>query len=179
MKGCFPGAGANPERYFFIRNFLDSLRNQGIEPGPYNLPVFGYLPEELHCCLDSLFKVNPPTAIFVSEVHIMLAVRDYLARRGIIAPRDVSLICFDHDLSFAWCNPVVSHYTWEAQPLYRRVVRWAKIIAQGKDDRRQTFSMGNFIAGGTIGPVPRDPTGDPCVVLGSGFGDRLMDPKPV
>jgi DNA-binding LacI/PurR family transcriptional regulator len=157
------GTGANPERHYFIRNFMDSLRSEGIDAGSYNLPVFGYLPEDLHRCLDSLFKANRPTAIFVSEVHIMLAVRDYLARRGIIAPRDVSLICFDHDLSFAWCNPVVSHYTWDPQSMHRRVVRWTKNVAHGKDDRRQIFIMGNFVEGGTIGPAPQDPAGDPAL----------------
>jgi DNA-binding LacI/PurR family transcriptional regulator/DNA-binding transcriptional regulator YhcF (GntR family) len=149
------GTHTNPEKQLFIRNFLNSLRNEGIEPGSYNLPVFGYQPKELHRCLDSLFKVSPPTAIFVSEGHIMLAVRDYLARRGILAPRDVSLICFDHDQSFDWCDPVVAHYAWDIPPITRRVVRWAKNVARGKDDHRQTFSMSRFIEGGTIGPAPR------------------------
>jgi DNA-binding LacI/PurR family transcriptional regulator len=150
------GDFSNREKYLYIRNYQDALRNEGIEPSADHLPVFGYQPEDLHGCLNSLFRARKrPTAIFVSEIPVMLAVRDYLARRGIIAPRDVSLICFDHHHSFAWCKPVLAHYMWDTQPIYRRVVRWAKNVSLGKDDRRQTFAMSKFVEGGTIGRVPR------------------------
>jgi len=150
------GDFSNPQKYLFIREFQDALRNEGIEPGVQNLPAFGYQPEDLHDCMASLFRAKkPPTAIFVSEVPVMLAVRDYLARRGIITPRDVSLICYDHHHSFAWCKPVTAHYAWDVQPIYRRVVRWAKNVSLGKDDRRQTFTMSRFVEGGTIGRAPK------------------------
>jgi len=151
------GDFSNPQKHLYIREFHDALRNEGIEPGVQNLPEFGYQPEDLHRCLDSLFRRRkPPTAIFVSEVPIMLAVRDSLTRRGMITPRDVSLICNDHHHSFAWCKPVPAHYAWDVQPIYRRVVRWAKNVSLGKDDRRQTFTVSRFIEGGTIGPAPRE-----------------------
>lgn len=149
------GDYSNPEKHLFIREFQDALRNEGIEPGAYHLPVLGYQPEDLHRRLATLFINKPPTAIFVSEVAVMLAVRDHLSRRGIIAPRDVSLICYDHHHSFAWCQPVLAHYKWDNAPVYRRVVRWCKNIALGKSDYRQTFSKSSFIEGGTIGPVPK------------------------
>jgi DNA-binding LacI/PurR family transcriptional regulator len=149
------GDHMKPEPPLYMQNFLDTLRSEGIEPGSYHLPVFGYQPEQLHRCLDSLFKLSPPTAIFVEENHIMLAVRDHLARRGIIAPHDVSLICLDHDDSFVWCDPVVAHFAWDFLSINRRIVSWAKNVARGKNDRRQTATMARFIEGGTIGPVPQ------------------------
>ena len=138
----------------FQEEFLDALRINDIKTGSYNMPAFGNQPKDLHRCLDSLFRARPPTAIIVSEVHIMLAVRDYLARRGFLAPRDVSLICYDHDLTFKWFDPVVAHFAWDIPPITRRVVRWAKNVARGKDDCRQTFTMSRFVEGGTIGPAP-------------------------
>lgn len=144
-----------PEPPLYMQNFLDTLRSEGIEPGSYHLPVFGYQPEQLHSCLDTLFKFSPPTAIFVEEVHIMLAMRDHLARRGIIAPRDVSLICLDHDHTLVWYDPVLAHFAWDFTPIVRRAVRWTKNVARSKDDNRQTFTMARFVEGGTIGPVPK------------------------
>jgi DNA-binding LacI/PurR family transcriptional regulator len=135
--------------------FFNSLQSEGITPGPYHLPVWGYHPEGLHRCLESLFRTTPPTALISEEATILLAVRDHLARRGIIAPRDVSLICLDQDASFAWCDPLVDHYSWDYDPIVRRVVRWAKNVALGKQDRRQTDYKANFVEGGTIGPVPQ------------------------
>jgi DNA-binding LacI/PurR family transcriptional regulator len=149
------GVHWQPNTSLFMRNFLDALRSEGIEPSAYHIPTFGYHPEDLHHCLDSLFKANPPTALFVSEAYLMIAVRDYLARRGILAPRDISLICFDHDHSYPWCVPVISHFAWDDAHVTRRVARWVTNVARGKDDRRQTFIMAKFIKGGTIGPAPR------------------------
>lgn len=150
------GDHMKPDPPLGIQNFLNALRSEGIEPGSYHLPVFGHQPQQLHRCLDSLFKFGSsmPTAIFVSEYQIMLAVRDHLARRGIIAPRDVSLICLDHHESFAWFDPVVAHFAWDHPPITRRIVGWAKEVARGNDNHRQYLTMADFIEGGTIGPVP-------------------------
>lgn len=135
--------------------FLNSLQSEGIAPGSYHLPVWGYHPEGLHRCLEALFKTSPPTALISEEAIILLAVRDHLARRGIIAPRDVSLVCLDQDPSFAWCEPLVDHCSWDYAPIIRRVVRWAKNVSRGKRDHRQTDIKARFVQGGTIGPVPK------------------------
>lgn len=150
-RGIYP----NPEKYVFIQNFWEALRSEGIEPGSYHLPDFGYQPEELHHCLDSIFKISPPTAIFVSEVNIMIAVRDYLTRRGILSPRDVSLISFDYDHSFDWCVPEMAHFSWDYASINRSVARWAKNVARGRDDCRQSVTKAKFVEGGTIGPAPK------------------------
>lgn len=143
-----------PQPSLFPRNFMKALESEGITPGSYNLPVWGYRPEGLHRRLESLFKISPPTALIAVEVPIMLATRDHLASRGIISPRDVSMICLDHDPSFEWFDPLICHFTWDYVPIVRRIVRWAKNVARGKDDRRQTVTMARFVEGGTIGPGP-------------------------
>ena len=134
--------------------FLDTLETHGIATGSYNLPRWGSTPGDLHRHLDPLFRHTPPTALMISEPPLFIAVRDHLAQRGIIAPRDVSLVCDDRDATLSWCEPPVACFEWDFAPIRRRILRWAKGIAQGKDDRRQTFSMARFIEGGTIGPAP-------------------------
>jgi len=142
-----------PEPALFPRQFLDALKDEGIHAGSYNLPAWGWEPNGLHRCLESLFQVTAPTAIMVEEAPVFLAVRDHLARRGLIAPRDISLICLNPDVSFSWCDPQVTHFTYDYRSMIRRIVRWAKNAAQGKEDRRQTVTMARFIEGGTIGPA--------------------------
>ncbi|QTN31551.1 substrate-binding domain-containing protein [Akkermansiaceae bacterium] len=143
-----------PKPALYEQGFLDALEAHGIVTGPYHLPCWGSTPEELHRYLDPLFKHTPPTAFMISEPPLFIAVRDHLAQRGIIAPRDVSLVCEEADAALSWCDPEVACFEWDFAPIRRRILRWAKLVAQGKDDRRQTFSIARFIEGGTIGPVP-------------------------
>lgn len=100
-----------PKHSFFVNLFLESLKEAGITPSSYNVPEWGYQPEGLRRCLDSLYRVTPPTVLITTEMSIMLAVRDFHASRGIIAPRDVSLISLDQSPFFKWCDPPVAHFT--------------------------------------------------------------------
>lgn len=139
----------------FARDFLDALRSEGITTNSYHLPTWGYHAEGLHHCLESQLKITPPTALIVGEATMMHGVSVHLAGRGIIAPRDVSLVCLDQDPAFSWYETPVSHYDWDFAPITRRVVHWAKNVARGTNDQRQTAIMARFVEGGTIGPAPR------------------------
>ena len=103
--------------------------------------------------IDELFRFSPPTALIFQEAPISIAPRFHLAGRGIVAPRDVSLVVADRDPSFGWCDPIVSQIRWDHRPVVRRVVRWAKNVATGKEDRRQIGTVSEFVDGGTIGPA--------------------------
>jgi len=122
----------------FAQAFLDELASLGIRTGSYNLPDWGDSPEELHRGLESLFQYTPPTALIMSEPKLFFAARDHLAQRGIVAPRDVSLICDDPDPNFTWCRPEVAHIAWSQDTIVRRVLRWAK--------RDGKTNPGNFVA---------------------------------
>ena len=58
------------------------------------------------------------------------------------------------DPSLAWCMPIPSHILWDYRPVVRRVARWAKNVAQGKDDRLKSGTESKFVEGGTIWPAP-------------------------
>lgn len=134
--------------------FIDELESAGIKTGDYNLPDWKESREGLKRLLDELFRHSPPTALIFQESQIFVASLCHLASRGIVAPRDVSLVVADRDASFAWSDPIPSHIEWDYRPVVRRVVRWAKNVAQGKEDRRQSGTESKFVEGGTIGPVP-------------------------
>jgi len=143
-----------PTPGFTDRFFLEQLREHGIQTGPYNLPDWDDTPEGLQILLDSLFKHTPPTAMLLDEPALFHAAKDHLARKGCLAPEDVSLVCCDSDPTFDWYRPTITHIGWNASPLIKRVVKWTNNISRGKDDRRKTGIKAKLISGGTIGPVP-------------------------
>jgi DNA-binding LacI/PurR family transcriptional regulator len=142
-----------PRPAAFEQAFLDQLEAHGIPTGHYNLPEWEGTPESLEQRLDSIFAHTPPTALFIEEMPLFVAVLQYLASRGIVVPRDVSLVCDDPNPAFDWCRPSVAHIDWDDQPLVRRVTKWADRIARGIKDHRQSTIPARFVEGGTVGPA--------------------------
>jgi DNA-binding LacI/PurR family transcriptional regulator len=135
--------------------FLDELNELGLQTGPYNLPEWRNNMPAFHQCLDTLFQRTPPSALFLSEAQLFVAAQQHLARIGMVAPRDISLVCDDPDTVFSWCDPPVSHIHWDVRPVVSRIIRWADRVARGVRDTRQRFTLADFVEGGTIGPVKR------------------------
>jgi DNA-binding LacI/PurR family transcriptional regulator len=146
-------ARVKPYPAAFEQAFLDELNALGCMTGPYNLPDWGNDSVGFHRSLDALFQLTPPTAIIVSEAPLLIAAQQHLARRGIIAPRDVSLVCDDADSAFSWCEPPVSHIRWDSRPVVNRMVQWVDNVARGKEDREQRTTLAEFVQGGTVGPL--------------------------
>ena len=142
-----------PEPGIVERIFLDELRAQGIPVGPYNLPDWENSPEGFHLCLSSLFGVTPPTAIIADGVELFTATQQFLLHEGIRVPQDVSMVCGDPHPNFAWCQPGISHISYDSSIWVRDALRWVKKAALGKDDRRQIISDAEFVEGGTVGPA--------------------------
>ncbi len=142
-----------PQPGYLERAMLAEIAATGIPVGPYNLPNWDGTREGLYRCLDGLYQLTPPTALIIDEASVFTATQHYLARRGILAPQHVSLVCCEPDPAFAWFEPPITHIRWNSRPLVRRIVRWADNVARGKDDRRASFTKAEFVEGGTIGPV--------------------------
>lgn len=143
-----------PEPGVYEKRFLEMLEGHGIPTGPFNLPDWENDPTSLRDCLDALYAHTPPTALILSEPQLYFAVQQHLTRRGLDAPRDVSLLCGDGDVLFDWLEPQVAHLRWDAARLSRHVLRWVRQVAQRQDDRRQSLIQAEFVPGGTLGPVP-------------------------
>lgn len=133
--------------------FLDELRAQGISTGPYNLAVHSGGKAGLHERLDAMFRYTPPSAVFLDEAEVFIAAQLYLARRGILAPEQVSLVSTDPAPYFDLLDPPVSHIAWTSESVHRMLKRWLNQIASGKDERTQTFIQATFAEGGTIGKM--------------------------
>lgn len=134
--------------------FLDELEAYGIQTGAYNLPDWEDNIADFHRCIDSLFGVTPPTAMIVCESPHFIAAQHHLSQRGLVAPRDISLICDDPDLCFSWCIPKISHFDWDTRPVVNRIVQWAENVSKGKTDIKQVLAPAEFVVGSTIGHVP-------------------------
>lgn len=134
--------------------FLAVLEEAGLATGSYNLPDWEETLPGLHRRLSALFAHTAPTALVVDESPFFWAVQQFVVRRRLLAPEDISLACTDPSPDFAWQQPPVTHVQWDYRPVIRRVMRWADNVAHGKDDRRQTFTKAEFVKGGTIGPAP-------------------------
>lgn len=150
-----PEHARKPQLGQFTLQVLAEIESHGINVSSYNVPDWECTPAGLRQCLDSLFGLTPPTALFIELPHEFFAIRDHLAKKGIFAPRDVSLICSDDHPAFQWCDPPVTCVKWSFDPMVRRIVRWVKNVSSGKDDRRKIRFKANLIEGGTIGPVPK------------------------
>ena len=135
------------------RAILAEMEAHGIRTGPYHLPDWEDSFEGFHGLLDQLFRVTPPSALILDEAFLFAAAQQYLAQRGILAPKHVSLICTAPDPTFVWCVPSVAHIRYDIRSVLRRVVRWADNVAHGRDDRRQSFTKAEFVDGDTVGPV--------------------------
>ena len=138
------------------RAFLEELEAGRAATGPFYLPEWEETPDGFLLSLEKLLAVTPPTAFIFDEPHMFAAAQAHLAGKGMIAPRDVSLVCCDPpDPVMRWVRPRISHIRWEDRTLARRIVQWVGNVGRGRADLRQTFSEARFVEGGTIGPVPK------------------------
>ena len=144
-----------PEPGYLERLFLKQLESHGIITGQYNLPDWEESAESFNLCIDKLFMHTPPTALIFDEAQFLMAASYRLAQSNIFAPRDISLICQDSSHIFDWCQPQISHITWNPDPLVAHTVEWVKQFSLGKQQREAIFTEATFLEGGTIGPVRR------------------------
>ncbi len=135
------------------QTFLEALEEEGIEVGEYHLPDWSDRKESLLSCLDSLFKVTPPTALIIQEAPVFAAAQQFLATRGLKVPGDVSLVCSDPDPTFVWCEPSIAHITWRSRPIVRRIIRWADKVSRGKEDLVKSHARAEYVEGGSVGPA--------------------------
>ena len=145
-----------PTPGFLEQYFLDQLHDHGIQTSSYNLPDWEDNPEDFRRCLDSSFNLTPPTALIISEPSLLIAAQQHLALKGILSPRDVSLICSDYNGVLDWCHPSIAHIRWDHGPIIRRVVRWVNQVSRGIDNRTKTTTDAEFVEGGTVGTAPGD-----------------------
>ena len=142
-----------PNPSLIAKHFLSELKSNNLSIGPYNLPNWDDNVEDFYNCLESLYQSTPPTALIAAESYLFHSTRYYLAQRGLLTPKHVSLICTDPDPNFRWCIPSIAHINWNTTPVVNGVVRWANAISKGRPYQRFTYTKAIFVDGGTVGPA--------------------------
>jgi DNA-binding LacI/PurR family transcriptional regulator len=148
-----PKHNRQPIPALLVRESLEEMEANGIKTGEYNIPDWEQSPAGLRKLLDALFAISPPTALILDRPQELIAAQIILSHKKILAPQDISLVC-DDDPAFAWNEPSISCICWNSRPWVRRIVRWVDNVANGKDDRRQSFTKAKFVERGSIGPAP-------------------------
>ena len=133
--------------------FLKALDSHGIEASPYHLPDWKDTPDDFHACLQRLFEHTPPTALILDEAQFYVAAMQYLAKIGLSAPKDISLVSCDTHPIFTWCRPTVCHIHWESEPVVEHIVKWILQLSRGKKVSTAHYTPAQFIESGSIGPV--------------------------
>jgi DNA-binding LacI/PurR family transcriptional regulator len=144
-----------PEPGHSVNAFLKELADHGIPASDYNLPDWVETADGLNTLLTSLFRITPPTALIIDDVLLVTGILQFLGRRKLVIPDQISLVLTDDDPSFAWCVPPIACIRWDGAPIVRRIVRWATALSLGRQDIRQVLYPAEFIAGGTIGTAPK------------------------
>lgn len=135
--------------------YLSFLEARGIAPTDYHLPHFEDTAEGLENCLDSLFRITPPTALLVGQANYCVAVFAFLARRGLQVPRDVSVISTRMDPVFALRLPPLDHFHVPVKDYISRIARWVDGVAKGRPDQRHVIFQAAYVPGGTVGPAKK------------------------
>jgi DNA-binding LacI/PurR family transcriptional regulator len=138
-----------------LKSYLSFLEARGIATANYHLPHFEDSAEGLESCLDSLFRVTPPTALLVVQADYCAAVISFLARRELQVPGHVSLIYMDNDPVFALRRPSLDHFEGPERDYIARIARWVDGVAKGRPDKRQVIFQAKYVPGGTVGPAKR------------------------
>lgn len=139
-----------PEPGLMERRFLGELERLGVPVGAYNLPDWLDDSDSFQRCLEGLFRHTPPTALILDEPTLLFATQQFLTRRRLSVPEDVSLLVLDNHAAFRWFSPEVSRIQTDSRRWVARVVEWADNVANGREDRRETLIRSKFFVGGTI-----------------------------
>lgn len=143
----------NPAPSLSARAFMDSLVRHGIKTSNFNLPEWEETPDGFERMMTSLFHTTPPTALVIVEPAVCVAARIFLAERGIVVPRDLSLVSMLPDPAFSLHRPKIAHFEWTIPALVNRAAQWVKAAARGTADREATFFHAKFRPCGTIAGV--------------------------
>ncbi|MGV3531868.1 MAG: substrate-binding domain-containing protein [Chthoniobacteraceae bacterium] len=110
-------------------------------------------PSGICAAMSRLFAREPrPTGLFVFHATHLLTVMGWLQRTGLRVPRDVSVICRDHQPFLEFMLPVPARYELDAKVFARKLSRLVvSIVAGGSPRVRQQRLLPNFLPGDTLG----------------------------
>ncbi|MBN8456905.1 MAG: LacI family DNA-binding transcriptional regulator [Verrucomicrobia bacterium] len=142
-----------PEPSNTAKRFLTAMKANGHQPSNYNLPNWECTPAGLENLLNSLFQITPPTALLFVDPAACVAALGFLGRRGLLIPRDVSILCMTSGPMFDLLPQRLAHFEWPIDSHIHRIVRWVGRVAMGEIEKQETIFPAIFHPGETIGPA--------------------------
>jgi DNA-binding LacI/PurR family transcriptional regulator len=107
--------------------------------------------------LDLAFSLKErPTALVLTRATQVLTCFSWLASKGIRIPGDVSIVSLPNDSWFADLYPALSYYEPNTKIFSRDIAqRVMELVGTGRVTRKSIKIPLKYVAGATIGPVPR------------------------
>ncbi|WP_438481332.1 substrate-binding domain-containing protein [Oleiharenicola lentus] len=98
---------------------------------------------------------RPPTAILVTNPNHYLMTLTYLQHRGLLVPRDVSLVCTDDDPFLSFVHPQPSRYAFNAHTFARHLFRLLMLTVEGEViAKKDVRIMPSYVKGATLAEPP-------------------------
>lgn len=126
------------------RTFVRELKEHHLPVSTYNLVAWDNSPAGLKDCLDQLFAVTPPTALFVDDWMIYNAVQYYLSHRQGVDHRKIHCISMEYHPSFCWYQPQSLHFYWNPITVVKAAVAWVKNVGRGRNTVAQKLIKAEF-----------------------------------
>jgi hypothetical protein len=96
---------------------------------------------------------DAPTAILVNQSYHYLTTFSMLLQAGKVIPRDVSLICRDHDTFLSFLEPTPTHYGEDAQMFAKKLIRVINALVDCREaDNLKVNLLPQLISGNTLAP---------------------------
>jgi DNA-binding MarR family transcriptional regulator len=132
------------------RNALESTGTPYL-PAVHN-PESDYLaPDVTRRILEKAFSTLQPTALVFLDWKEVVAASCFLARCGLLIPRDVSLVTLSDSVTAEWFHPKLCRFRFPQKRLLAALHRWLE-DKPGSD--RGVSLPGIFLPGESIGPPP-------------------------
>lgn len=150
---CLPD-WVRPQPGRIVTEFFRQLEAAGLPASEYNAPYHETTPDGCARMLESLFRLTPPTALIVPNMHYAFAAMAFLGTRGLSVPRDVSIVSRSPDPVFDWVRPRIAHFHCPTGPLIRHILRWVEGCAKGRPSHEGLSVDATLVPAETLAPPP-------------------------
>lgn len=98
----------------------------------------------------ALRRPSPPTALLATRPRQIATALTWLGSRGVVVPRDVSLVSLAHEPFLDHLVPRITHYHAAPERLARRVARLLETIVAGQHPGGSPWMMPELVAGESV-----------------------------
>lgn len=139
-----------------VKTFREELKAAGLPVGPFNLPDWEESPAGHLKLLRDLFQLTPPTAMIFSDYEPLISAISFAASRGIVIPRDLSMVVMGNDASLDWIVPAPARFDCSNRKILNNLLLWIDQVRKGQGDlREQRLVEARFVPGHSLARAPR------------------------